>query len=243
MPLFSNTDPISAEAIVEAWRKLAPEGPVMQVTDRSNNGLELTVDGRTVMFIHIPKPIPSSEALDAVKMSWMWQQPDVVVREHQAHAIVTALGTGSPTVDAWDVARVSAALLAASTGGVALYWGNARQIHTAKTATMFAAEKNLPPVPLWVGVTISAPANIGPFSAATHGLEALGHKEFEVHASRMPLGDLRMALLDLAAYVLQRGPVLLHGQTFGPSADVKWKVTHEPSTLVPGRQVILLAIP
>jgi hypothetical protein len=243
MPLFSNADPLSAESIVSAWTKLAPGGPELVVTDRSASGLEISIDGRAVLLIHIPKPIPGTEALDAVKMSWMWQQPDTAVREHQAHAIVTAAGSGNIVTDAWDVVRVSAALLASSPAGVALYWGNARQVHTAKTAIMFASENDLMPVPIWVGVTISAPANIGPFSAATHGLEALGHREFEVRNSRMPLGELRTTLLDLAAYVLSNGPVLLHGETFGPSADVKWNVTHEPSTLVPGRQAIVLAIP
>ena len=52
-----------------------------------------------------------------------------------------------------------------------------------------------------------------------------------------------MTLLDLASYLLKRGPVLLHGQTFGPDAQTHWPVSHEPSQLVPGRQAIVLGIP
>jgi hypothetical protein len=59
----------------------------------------------------------------------------------------------------------------------------------------------------------------------------------------MSIGDLRATLLDLALYVLRQGPVLKHGQTFGPSADVKWSIRHEGSKLVPGRPAIVLGIP
>jgi hypothetical protein len=59
----------------------------------------------------------------------------------------------------------------------------------------------------------------------------------------MGIGDLRMTLLDLAAYVLDKGAVLEHGQTFGPSAKVRWTITHEPSQLVDDREVIVLGIP
>jgi hypothetical protein len=83
----------------------------------------------------------------------------------------------------------------------------------------------------------------GPFSAATHGLEALGHKELEVRDSRASIGDLRTTLLDVALYVLRRGPVLKHGQTFGSTDEQRWSIRHERSQLVKGRHVIVLGIP
>ena len=59
----------------------------------------------------------------------------------------------------------------------------------------------------------------------------------------MAIGDLRMTLLDLAIYVLENGPVMKHGQTFGPSEKVRWTIRHEPSQLVDGRDAIVLGIP
>ncbi len=41
----------------------------------------------------------------------------------------------------------------------------------------------------------------------------------------------------------RQGPVLQHGQTFGPSAEEKWSIRHEPSKLVPGRDAIVLEMP
>jgi hypothetical protein len=127
--------------------------------------------------------------------------------------------------------------------GAALYWGNGRQVHASAVVEQFAQSEEMPPVPLWVGITISADSREGPFSAATHGLAPLGHREFEVRRSRATIGRLRSTLLDLALYVLRQGPVLNHGQTFGPSADHRWSISHEPSQLVPGRLAIVLGMP
>jgi hypothetical protein len=194
------------------------------------------------MAMHLPMPVPQDEALHAVKTSWMWQKPDTPVRAHAAHAIVTCPPGENVVAAAWGVARLSAAMLTAGRGA-ALYWGSARQVHTLDVVEKFACEAESPPVPLWVGITISGESRQGPFTAATHGLEALGHKEFEVRDAHVGVGDLRMTLLDLALYVLREGPVLQHGQTFGPNADEKWSIRHEKSLLVEGRSAIVLGMP
>ena len=244
MPLFATKRAVPSAAVVQAWSSLFPDGPRLAVLKGGGDVDEYAIDGRTLFAAFMPVPIPNNEATNAVRSSWMWQGPDAPVREHASHAIGTAMGQGQggPVEAAWDVARLSAALLTAGESA-ALYWGNARQVHMPKVAIAFASEPRNLPVPLWVGITISASSMQGPFSAATHGLEALGHKEFEVVGSRKSIGDLRMALLDLASYVLSNGPVLKHGQTFGPSAADRWSIVHASSKLVPGREAIVLGIP
>ena len=113
-------------------------------------------------------------------------------------------------------------------------------MHAPRVLEAFACEDDPPPVPLFVGITISGESRSGSFSAATHGLEALGHKEFEVISTRLGIGELRTTLMDLSLYVLRSGPVLKHGESFGPSADVIWSVRHASSRLVKGRDVIVL---
>jgi hypothetical protein len=247
MPLFSSASPVAPEDVVTQWALLFPQQPPLRIEKQDGPGSPVAygVDGGgSLMAMHMPMPVPKDEALHAVKSSWMWQQADTSVRAHAAHAIVTALpGTDDDVLSAaWNVARLSAAMLKAGEGA-ALYWGNGRQVHAPEVVEKFAQEEDTPPVPLWVGITISADSRQGPFAAATHGLEPLGHREFEVRGTRMAIGDLRMTLLDLALYVLREGPVLEHGQTFGPSADVKWNIRHESSKLVEGRHAIVLGIP
>ena len=241
MPLFPRETP-SRDAVVAAWKSLFPEGPRLATGEGGEGVDEYKIEGeRSVLVANIPAAVPNDEALHAVTTSWMWQGSDEPIRSHRAHAIVTATEHDKPIGGAWDVARVCAALLQAG-DGAALYWGTSRQVHMPKIAIGFATEV-APPVPLWVGITISGASKQGPFSAATHGLAALGHKEFEVRDTKMGIGDLRMTLLDLAAYVIDKGPVLEHGQTFGPSAKVRWTITHEPSQLVEDREAIVLGIP
>ncbi|HVY46940.1 MAG TPA: DUF4261 domain-containing protein [Minicystis sp.] len=240
MPMFSATKRPGVAAVAAAWAKRFPDGPRLQVGD-DEDVAGFGVDDRRVMVAHVPVPIPRGEAVDAVRSSWMWQGSDDPVRAHRAHAIVTAVGSGNPVADAWDVARLSLALLDAA-DGAALYWGAPRPVHARRIVEAFAADAKKRPVPLWVGITISAPARTGPFSAATHGLEALGHKELEVLETKTPVGDLRMLLLDVASYVLDRGSVLLDGQTFGPNAHVRWTIRHTASKLVPGREAIVLGV-
>jgi hypothetical protein len=244
MPLFATAGPIAPDAAVAHWAALFPKQPPLRV--EKHEGAEAPVQyatgGVSLMAIHIPMPVPKDEAAHAVKTSWMWQQPDTAVREHVAHAIVTAVPGDDAVAAAWNVARLSAAMLKAG-AGAALYWGNGRQVHAPRVVEQFSQSEETPPVPLWVGITISGESRTGPFSAATHGLAPLGHREFEVRGSKRSIGDLRTTLLDLALYVLRQRPVLQHGQTFGPSAEEKWSIRHEPSKLVPGRDAIVLGMP
>jgi hypothetical protein len=245
MPLFASVSPVDPAAVLAAWARLFPGQPSLRVEAHEGPRSPVqygTGGGVSLMAIHIPAPVPKDEALHAVKTSWMWQQPDTAVRQHVAHAIVAAVGADDVIGAAWNVARLSAAMLAAAEGA-ALYWGNGGQVHTPEVVEKFAQSEKTPPVPLWVGITISGESRSGPFSAATHGLAPLGHKEFEVRGTTMRIGDLRGTLLDLAAYVLRQGHVLEHGQTFGPTAEQRWGIRHEASKLLPGREVILLGIP
>jgi hypothetical protein len=241
MPLFTNVGPVRSEHVLAAWSSLFAAGPRLEVKNASGDIDEFAIDGRVIVAAYMPVPVPIDEVLRALRSSWMWQGPEDAVREHRSHAIVTSAGEGDEVVQAWDVARLSAALLSAAEGA-SLYWGNSRQVHTTKIAVAFGAS-NKPPVPLWVGITVSARSAEGPLSAATHGLEALGHKEFEVLDTSMRVGDLRTTLLDFASYVLERGSVMKHGQTIGPTADVKWSIAHAKSKLVKGRDAIVLGIP
>jgi hypothetical protein len=245
MPLFASASPVSPEAVAAQWAALFPQQPRLRIETQQGpeSPAQYGVEGAgALMAMHIPMPVPKDEALHAVNSSWMWQQPDGPVRAHASHAIVTAMPGTDVVAAAWNVARLSAAMLKAG-AGAALYWGNGRQVHSPDVVEKFAQSDETPPVPLWVGITISAESRQGPFSAATHGMGALGHKDFEVRGTRMAVGDLRMTLLDLALYVLREGPVLEHGQTFGPTADERWRIRHEASRLVEGRDAIVLGIP
>ena len=92
-----------------------------------------------------------------------------------------------------------------------------------------------PPVP---GGSASAPCTL-----TTHGMTNFGHHELEIIDTHMPVGDLRLLAFSTTAYLLKRGPILKHNQTFGRTATEKFKVEHTTSRFRENEPVIRLHVP
>ncbi len=242
IPLFLGPSAPSLARVVEQWDALFPGVPPLQVRSEQATVTSFEAGGASLMCVYRPVPLSSDEASESVRTSWMWTGDAAELEGHRAHAVVTAAGTDDVVADAWNVTRLSACLLRAGPG-LALYWSNGHQVHRPEVVVEFAADPQTPPVPLWVGVSLQENVAGGLSSAMTHGLEALGHREFEVLDTRMDSAELRETLLELALHVLDQGPVLQHGRTFGPSQDVRWGIEHVRGRLDPTRNVIRLGIP
>ena len=238
MPLFATEEGPAGLLVVAAWARLFPEQPPL-VVERAGGTDTYRIGERSVNVGRLPLPVPTAEVVNAADISGMWEGSTDAVRDHASHAIVASVDEDRVRA-AWDVSRVSAAMLEAG-AGVALYWGASRQAHPPDVVLDLACVDAPAPVPLWVGVTVSR-EQPGRHSMATHGLEAFGHLEFEVLDSTMDLGELRTTMLNLALYVLENGPVLRDGDTFGPTADERWAIRHRKSKLVPKRRAIVLGI-
>lgn len=244
MPLLENLAGLSRTKVAAAWDELFPKEPPLKKGGEPQGPWEFTTASGRIMAIPIARGIPGEEIPAAAERSWMWPEAAQAVARQRAHLVVASPNASDAVAAASDVTRVCAAVLkAAGPAAVGVYWGNSSQVHEPKmfmsSVTQFLNEGELPTM-LWVGVVVSAPGRQGPFTVSTHGLRALGHKEFEVIDSRLGLGELRMQMFQLASYVLRSGPVLLHGQTIGPDAATKWKIEHTISRFRDGESVIRL---
>jgi hypothetical protein len=239
--LLPDTTAPDIEQVLAAWRAEFPQLPV-PAHARSEQGRavidELTVGDHTVFLTHIPAPAVG--AAEALATSWMWQVAPEPVRDHAAHVLVVCNGAGAAIPQALAVTRVADALVRAANGS-AVFWPSAQQVHAPKVVRVFAVEEL--PIALWVGVTTSSDSATSPTNAATHGLAAFGYKELEVLRSRMPVGELRVALLTAVDYVLRTQTVFADGETFGLDAETHWPISHRASKLVLGRDVIVIDIP
>jgi len=246
MPLLVSAEGLSPARLVGAWRKLFPALPPPEADAGGEEGvMSFRVGGASAFVAVMPGRVPTGEVEEAAKLSWMWKKEgDAALAAYGAHAVVAAAGAGeSPVENAVLVTRVVACVVEAGSC-VAVYWGNGSLVHMPglfKDMAVEMMEGGSPVPPLWVNVLVSSDGPRGPFSLSTLGMEKLGHNEFEiVAASTDRPGDLRMRLYEVAAYVLENGPVLKDGDTLGDSPEERIRVRVGRSRLgKPGRVVRL----
>lgn len=243
MPLFRSKAGTKPAAVAAAYRDLFPRSS-LRIEPGEEEQVTYVSDGVTVVAQPIAARIPEEDLLHAAARSWMWPKALEAVSEHRTHAIVAGTGTEATPL-ALAVTRVTAAIAeAADCAGV--YWGAGGQVHQVDAFVSFTRkvdEDGTLPIPLWVGTIVSGETPQGPHDLTTQGLAALGHKELEILGSKAGPMDLRTTAFDLVAYLLEKGPVLKHGDTFGPSTDVRWKISHTKSRYREGEDVIVLKVP
>jgi hypothetical protein len=191
----------------------------------------ISVGGTMVGLTVIPKPIPWSDLEGPCACAWHWPEATDVMRGHRAHVIVAVLGPGAGgPVERSLLATRAAAAVAATHGATGVYWGNGTTVNPADRFIEKARGASVakPPVLLWVEARYARRGD-GSAVAFTTGMAPLGHKEFEVPATRREPGYVLEMLLDACLYVLANGPILKHGQTFGRTADERLKIRHGPS--------------
>ncbi len=248
MPAFRSIDGPSADAVARAWKELFADEPPLELSgdpvseEGAGSVMVFATGDRTVMFARVPMPIPAGDIESACERSWMWRDAAQAMPHQKSHAIVTSTPLGEPVEEALAVSRVIAAACKAG-DAVGVYWGNGGQVHKPEFFVDAVRAFEALPVMLWVGVAVSASSPKGPFTLSTMGMRSFGHKEFEVIDAHEEPADLSMRVYELANYVLSKGPILKHGDTFGESARERIKVEHTTSKFRKGEAVIRLHVP
>jgi hypothetical protein len=184
-----------------------------------------------VTITRLDAPIPWSE-LGGRCRTWP-AEARRQLEQHEAHLLVTVSGDV-------DVIELNLALTwivaaaAASTDAAGVYWGSGGVVLSvdevlAETAKMSREQL---PLDLWIDFDMQKEQD-GSVSLFTTGMHALGHMDFEVHRSTMLPKTLRNRVWNAAHHVLDHGPILKDGDTFGLTAEERIRVRHRRAT--PGR--------
>lgn len=246
MPTLASAKGLGAASIESAWKELFPKNE-LKVSSREKQSATFECDGQAVAMVAIPAPVPQPDIEFACSRSWMWSESAEAMKRQRCHLVVAAAPSNerSPIREALAVSRLVCAVGRAG-DPVGIYWGNGGQVHNPEffiDAVTTFDEDDVLPCMLWIGQSISAREPEGPFTLSTMGMNAFGHKEFEIIDTHMPVGDLRTTMYDTINYLLSAGPIFKHGQTFGPTAQDKWKIEHTKSKFRDGEHVIRLHIP
>jgi hypothetical protein len=233
MALLAPGRSVRAESVVENFNRRWPKMPI--AVDRSGDWtaegatFRLLFDGGFCMVGHMDVPFPERDRRSACAVSWMWPEAEERTRGHGSHIVCFGNAAGGALEQRLMFTRILAAICAAG-GVVAVYWGDANLMHEPTRFVAIAEEGDLHMMAamLWVSARVSKNW-FGRFTATTHGLHKLGHKDFEILKARRTPGELLELLGDLTLYVLHNGPVLKHGQTFGRSAEERHRIEHRRS--------------
>ena len=231
-----------AELVIGCVRECFPDVRVT-LADTDGAFASYEVEGCRVMAMHMPLPIPVDEVAVAAKRSWMWDEAEAKVGGQRSHVLVTAVDS-EPSSGSVGVARAVSYVAAAvcrAADGIGVYWGEGGHVLEGEMFVECVREEELP-VPVWVGVIVSEDTG-GTHTLTTCGLEAFGHRELEIMRTTMSAMNLAETAWGVVAYLLDNGPVLKHGHTFGPTAEDKWRVEFGKSSFNKGQKVLRLHVP
>jgi hypothetical protein len=182
----------------------------------------------------MPAPYPWKDLEGPCATSWMWpkETPAVsVIKRHSSHLLVTLIGGQAAPIQRRLCLCAVTALAARQQGVLGVYWPEATLVHYPKVFVEMAqkiASPQAPPLYLWVDFRVFRNPD-GTFGLFTTGLKALGYMEFEIPRLAMQPGELREWAVNIACYLIEKGPVLKHGQTIGATADQQLRIRHTTS--------------
>lgn len=207
------------------------------ITEEDGNSIcQFRFTETLVSCLFMPMPIPNDEVEKQISHSRFWDHSQST--SHDSHLVILAGGEARLNVAA-SVAKVAAAV-SKTADVVAWYVGNAAHVVSPNLGVELVESDIV--LPLFVNAIVSQNAN-GELDATTFGLESFDQNEFEIVGSKAQEAEIVELLMDLSYYVLENGPVMKHGQTFGRTENERYKIEVGKSKLgVPGK-VTRLALP
>lgn len=194
----------------------------------------------TVGFLaHMPAPIPNHEAEENADNNFLWPNGKDEAAQHRSHVIVTftELGDSTPIQSAIALTRLALVALRFF-DGIGVYWGDASVSNSRdffEGCCESLSEEYLP-VPLWLRFQLVR-ATSDEVGLYTLGMRQFGLMEIEVDRTGMSVQELFAFVSNLAHYLMQNGPVIADGNTFGGSVDERILVRHRASMIDQGRRV------
>ena len=211
-------------ALTERGLPTNPARPWVSMAD----GMTRDWPGGGVTVAVAAKPLPAAALAKPVEDASSWWPADQVRR----HTHVASIRAHSKEISAAMVARVLARLTAAVLDTIApesalgVLIGGER-LYPADFVQAAATED--PSLGVLMGVHVGEPGQ--PFALRTSGLPDLGLMNIEVEPDAG--GDLQAvagSVKQIAAYLVNAGPVIDDGDTLGDTAEAQMKITHRPAS-------------
>lgn len=229
------------EALATAIHGHHPDLAVEVCSPPSMHTPLLRCGGELVTLISLPGPVlPHADNPTWLRASMVWPEARTDGVRHSGHVVVSTIGTRTPRLrTARILTAVTGALIAAAPGVCAVAWDG----RTTRSAKMWLTEARnafapYPSYPFTQWIDIVPFRSRATFGAVTMGLSAFVGREIEYETERADLTDILNKIAGLAIYLIEHGPVIHDGNTFGESETERLLVRHVTSTRFPGLPVL-----
>ena len=236
----------SFESLAGWYAEQFPDASPPSHSASTESLLTVTLGEFTAAITLVPRPIPWSQLEGPTATAWYWPQAATMLRDHQAHLLVTLIDEGGSAVKkAAALTRLTAAA-AATMPSAGVFWGPSRMVHAPDAFVDQAIQMrddNLP-LFLWIDFRIEQ-FDDGAVRLYTTGLEALGQNEIEVprfegHRDGSSPQELLDFTYNIAHYLLDQTKVIRDGDTIGVTDQVNVTARREPSMLGGDLEVLRL---
>lgn len=199
-----------------------------------DNNVTVTQGNKTIgLLVHTPSAIPNGEAEQHAAGNFLWPNGREEAASHRSHVIVSKVGGGdqSPIQSAIAVSQLALVALKLF-DGIGVYWGNACVCNSRTVFEDFCQDmcEEHVPVPVWLRFQLFRASDDG-IGLYTLGMRQFDLMDIEVDRCTMHVGDLFDCVSNVAHYLIQRGPVILDGNTVGGRDGERILVRHRPSMI------------
>jgi hypothetical protein len=231
-------------SIIDIHRDLKtnwPSLPDATSTEEKDGIFSFRLVGSDVFLAQMPAPIPWSDLEGPCATSILWPDAAKQLREHKSHLIVTISADATPVERAKLLTQVTAAVVGTCPAAMGVYWGGAALVIPSKIFRAFAVKilPQGPPLQIWVDFRVGRNAQ-GKASGFTQGLAHFGLMELETENSSESPAQLRERLSSIAAYLLEKGPVIRDRDTVGGNEKERIRVVYSKSAFGHRDQVMRL---
>jgi len=191
----------------------------------------------------LPQPIDWSKVAVACVRAWYWPEAVEALRNHVAYVLVAIQPEGADRLQAALALTALTAAVACTTPAAGVYWSASGLVHAPDAFLAYTKQMTPSALPLllWVSLQLSQEGD-GSLSVYTTGLRSFHQREIEAHGAHRDRQFLLDRVFDVVHYLLEKNPVLRHGETIGTTDEEKLPITIGPSKRDPNLEVVHLEL-
>lgn len=238
MPMFKGDRGYSLDKVIQDLKSYW--GLKVDEIEGDDNTATFKIDEELVALALMPAPIPAAEFESIYNYSYLWKDAEKEIKEHTQHAIVSLLGSNTPTVERYSLlSKVNASIMRTCETAIGIYQGASTLLLPKNLYIDFAdlLLEDMLPIQLWVYIGIINSDEKS--SVYTYGMKEFGKSEIEIIDAKMKGSELYDFLLPVLDYVLKQDVTLQDGETIGFTEEQKIKITESKAVYLDGNSLKL----